>query len=172
MFRKATENDIESVTEIYRLIHDEEEAGRASIGWKREIYPTKETAKEALKSGDLFVLEEEGIVVASARINQNQVNEYALADWEYPASDAEIMVLHTLTVSPKHSGKGYGRQFVSFYEDFAKKHGCRYLRIDTNEKNEKARKFYRKLGYKEVGIVPCVFNGIENVQLVCIEKKL
>ena len=31
---------------------------------------------------------------------------------------------------------------------------------------------YQKLGYEEIGIVPCVFNGIEGVQLVLLEKRL
>ena len=44
--------------------------------------------------------------------------------------------------------------------------------MDTNEKNTNARKLYKKLGYKEPGIVPCVFNGIDGVQLVCLEKTL
>ena len=46
------------------------------------------------------------------------------------------------------------------------------LRMDTNAKNENARRFYKKLGYSEVGIVPCVFNGIDGVNLVLLEKKL
>ena len=82
------------------------------------------------------------------------------------------MVLHTLVVSPTIENRGYGRAFVSFYEDFARKHGCSYLRMDTNQKNTRARQFYKKLGYREVGIVPCTFNGIIGVQLVCLEKKL
>ena len=35
-----------------------------------------------------------------------------------------------------------------------------------------ARAMYQKLGYEERGIVPCVFNGIPGVQLVCLEKYL
>ena len=66
----------------------------------------------------------------------------------------------------------YGRAFVAFYEDYARKNGCICLRIDTNEKNENARRLYAKLGYREAGIVPCVFNGIPGVNLVCLEKKL
>jgi len=31
---------------------------------------------------------------------------------------------------------------------------------------------YKRLGYREAGIVPCVFNGIPDVMLVCLEKKL
>ena len=31
---------------------------------------------------------------------------------------------------------------------------------------------YKKLGYKEIGIVPTVFNGIPDVMLVMLEKSI
>lgn len=172
MIRKARLEDIPAIAEIYDEIHTEEEAGRVSIGWIREIYPTRETAEMALKCGDLYVLEDEGKVVAAGRLNQLQEPSYAEADWAYDAKEEEVMVLHTLVVSPKGENRGYGKSFVAFYEAFALEHGCKYLRMDTNQKNSRARKFYNKMGYKEVGIVPCVFNGIKGVQLVCLEKKV
>ena len=172
MIRKALPIDIPAVARIYDEIHTEEDAGRASIGWVRSIYPTRKTAETALEDGDLYVIEEEGRIVAAARLNQKQEASYAEADWEYDAAEAEVMVLHTLVVSPKAGNRGWGKAFVRFYEDFALKHGCKYLRMDTNEKNSRARSFYKNMGYKEVGIVPCVFNGIKGVPLVCLEKKL
>ena len=66
--------------------------------------------------------------------------------------------------------KGYGKAFVSFYEEYAKQHNCRKLCMDTNMINQRDRKMYHNLGYQEVDIVPCVFNGIPDVQLVCLEK--
>lgn len=44
--------------------------------------------------------------------------------------------------------------------------------MNTNAKNAAARRLYQKLGYAELDIVPCIFNGIPNVQLVLLEKKL
>lgn len=44
--------------------------------------------------------------------------------------------------------------------------------MDTNARNTAARALYKKLGYQEIGIVPTVFNGIPDVQLVLIEKTL
>ncbi|MBR2021136.1 MAG: GNAT family N-acetyltransferase, partial [Clostridia bacterium] len=90
----------------------------------------------------------------------------------YNAPENEVMVLHTLAVSPKHFGKGIGKKFVEFYEQYALSNGCRYLRMDTNANNTKARAMYKKLGYKEIGIVDCVFNGIKGVGLVLLEKTL
>lgn len=172
MIRKAAAKDICAVAQIYDEIHTEEEAGRAVIGWVRNVYPTRGTAETALAADDLYVLEDAGEIVAAARINQEQVPEYESAGWEFDAADSKVMVLHTLVVSPSARSRGYGKQFVVFYEKLAKNCNCPYLRMDTNEKNKNARRFYQKMGYKEVGIVPCVFNGIEGVRLVCLEKKL
>ena len=171
--RKGRPEDIPAVAAIYDRILAEEEAGRASVGWVRGVYPTRATAQAALEAGELFVLERDGAVMAAAKINQEQVPEYVNARWAAPdAPEEEIMVLHTLVVDPLQGGKGCGTEFVRFYEDYALSHGCRYLRMDTNAKNSAARSLYARLGYREADIVPCDFNGISGVQLVCLEKTL
>ena len=170
--REATKNDIDSIEKIYENIHDEEEKGLTTIGWIRNIYPTRKTAEDALERKDLFVMEDEGKIVAVAIINQIQVDEYKYATWKHSAKDDEIMVLHGLVVDPYQKSKGYGKAFIAFYENYAKQHNCTTLRMDTNVRNTKARNLYQKLGYEEIGIVKCVFNGIPDVQLVCLEKYL
>ena len=171
--RKAVQADIPQVAAIYDRILTEEEQGRAVVGWIRGVYPTERTARDALAAGTLFVLEQEGKIAAAAKIDRNQVPEYDNAPWRYPdAPDSQVMVLHTLVVDPAFAGRGCGKQFVAFYEEHARACGCPYLRMDTNAKNAAARRLYSRLGYWEVGIVPCAFNGIPDVQLVCLEKKL
>lgn len=172
MMRKAEMRDVEQVAAIFERIHDEEAAGRATTGWLRAVYPVRQTAVGAVGRGDLFVEEEDGTVVAAGIINQIQVPEYALCEWRYDAPDEKIMVLHTLVVDPAAGGRGYGKKFVRGYEAYAAGRGCPYLRMDTNERNVRARALYAKLGYQEPGIVPCTFNGIPGVRLVCLEKKL
>ena len=171
--RKAVQADIPQVAAIYDRILTEEEQGRAVVGWIRGVYPTERTARDALAAGTLFVLEQEGKIAAAAKIDRNQVPEYDNAPWRYPdAPDSQVMVLHTLVVDPAFAGRGCGKQFVAFYEEHARACGCPYLRMDTNAKNAAARRLYSRLGYWEAGIVPCAFNGIPDVQLVCLEKKL
>ena len=169
--RKATAADIDAVEAIYNKILDEEEAGRACIGWQRGVYPTRRTAEESLALGELYVLEDGG-VKAAARINSEQVPEYALAAWERDAPEEKVLVLHTLVVDPDAKGRGYGTKFVDFYEEMGRTTGRPFLRMDTNQKNRAARTLYHKLGYREAGIVPCEFNGISGVGLVCLEKTL
>ena len=172
MIRKATSVDIPAISAIYERIHDAEAAGRLSTGWLRGVYPTEATARAALAAGDLFVLESEGRIVAAARINRIQVPDYAFVNWQYAARDDQVMVLHTLTVDPMRSGRGHGRAFLAFYEEYALQNGCPVLRIDTNAKNAAARAMYAHHGYIESGVIPTVFNGIPNVRLVCMEKRL
>lgn len=172
IIRKATTGDLSGVEAIYNEIHDAEGAGSAAIGWIRGIYPVRATAEAALQRGDLFVMEKDGLLFGAAIINQIQVDDYYGAPWEHAVPDEQVCVLHTLVISPKAGGKGLGRQFVQFYEDYARNHGCPELRIDTNARNLRARAMYKKLGYTEICIVPTVFNGIPDVNLVLLEKNL
>ncbi len=170
LIRKADENDIKEINEIYDRVLEREERGEISTGWIRGVYPTEKTVREAFDAGELFAAFDNGRAVASARINRVQVPEYANAAWKYNAPDDRVMVLHTLAVDPMCAGKGIGSGFVKFYEDYAAENNCPYLRMDTNERNTAARRLYNKLGYREADIVPCDFNGIHGVRLVCLEK--
>jgi len=171
--RTAHCGDLQAVEEIYNQIHTEEKAGRTTTCWIRDVYPTIHTAEGALDRGDLFVMEDDGgELVGAAIINQQQVDVYANGSWQHDAPPEEVMVLHTLVISPAQANKGLGKIFVHFYEQYAIEKGCRFLRMDTNVKNTRARAVYAKLGYREAGVVPCVFNGIQGVELVLLEKCL
>lgn len=171
-FRKADAADIPAIEKIYDHTHDEEEAGNTTTGWKRGIYPTLHTAEDSLARDDMYVAEIGGKVIATGIINREQVDVYADCDWKYKAPDDEVAVLHTLAVDPDSRGKGIGPSFVKFYEQLARDWGCVVLRIDTNETNTAARKMYKKLGYIETDTVPTNFNGLKDINLVLLEKKL
>ena len=172
MIRKAILDDLDAISAIYDAIHDREEAGLAVIGWNRAIYPTRASGEASIRAGDMYVLEEDGRILAAAKINQKQEESYAQGTWTHEAADSEVLVLHTLVVHPEAAGRGIGKRFVAFYEECAARMACPYLRMDTNARNAAARALYRKLGYIEVSIVPCVFNGIAGVNLVLLEKTL
>ena len=90
--------------------------------------------------------------------------------WSRRIGEDDALVLHTLVIDPSSSGNGYGTRFVRFYEELAASYGIHDLRMDTNERNQRARRLYARLGYREAGIIPTVFNGIEGVGLVLLEK--
>ena len=134
-FRKAEEKDIERIWQIYLENHIEEEAGKAVIGWNRNIYPTKATAEAALMRDDLFVLEDESGVMGTAVINQEQMDVYPLGNWQYDAADEEIMVLHTLVISTKASRKGYAKQMLKLMLEECKKINFEKVLICCDKEN-------------------------------------
>ena len=170
IIRKAVLQDISSIAEIYNGICDAQAEGKMVVSWIKGVYPTEDTALAALQRDDLFVMEEKDKIVGTAIINQKQMDSYYNADWKFPAEDKEVMVLHTLAISPEFGRKGYGSEFVKYYEEYAREKGCPYLRMDTNAINKTARALYKKLGYEEIGIIPCDFNGIPGFQMVLLEK--
>ena len=172
VIRKAMPGDIDGIAVIYENIHTAEENGEAVTGWIRGIYPERATAQAALERGDLFVCLYGGDIVGSAILNKTQLPEYRGASWKYDLPDEKIMVMHTLVIDPCSKAKGFGRMFEAFYEKYALENGCEALRIDTNSRNIAARRFYEKIGYTEIDIVPCDFNGIKGIDLVLLEKKI
>lgn len=166
--KKARLSDVDKAEEIYNELFDSEAV--ECTGWIKGVYPTRETLLKALYDDELYVMKNDGEIVGVARIDTNQVDVYKNVSWKYQTDRA--FVLHTLVIRPSEHKKGYASQFVKFYENLAIENGCHVLRMDTNAKNTKARALYKKLGYREAGIVPCIFNGIPDVMLVCLEKKI
>ena len=126
IIRKAKAGDLDAIEKIYNKILLKEEEGQLTTGWERGIYPRRETAKAALKRNDMFIIEDEGSIVGSGVINKDQLDVYAKAKWKFDAKNCEVMVLHTLAIDPDKSGRGYGKRFVKFYEDYGRKNGCKY----------------------------------------------
>lgn len=171
--RKATFNDIDSIASIYKKIHALEEAGKVSIGWNSQVYPIRETALDALKADTLFVMTINDEVVASAIINQEQPSAYFSMEWNFPASDDSVGVLHTLVVDPSFGKQGLGKVFVSFFEKYCKERGYEVVRLDTQVKNTRPFNMYLNLGYKLAGICNTPFQDLPcNVELAMFEKKL
>ncbi len=172
VIRLATDGDIEAISRIYSRIHDAEESGATDIGWTRDIYPTRDTAVQALTRGDLYVMQRGGDVVASAIINHSQDESYSRGNWLAEPDADSILVLHTLTVDPDCGGNGLGRRFIDFYEALAHQKSCSSLRLDTQHINKRATNLYTRLGYRHAGTVTSSFFGIRIVTLHLFEKSL
>lgn len=52
---KASHEDAEHIAQLYSVIHDAEENGQITIGWKRNVYPTKQTAIDAIGKENMFL---------------------------------------------------------------------------------------------------------------------
>ena len=172
MTRLATEEDLPQIASIYEEILSQEEATQSYTNWIRGVYPTIETARNALQQGWLYVIEQEGAICATAILNHVQLPEYQEIDWAYPGEGEQIFVIHTLCVPPSRSGQGLARSFVAFAEDLAAQKGCTALRLDTYEGNLPAASLYTKLGWRYAGSAYFLFQGVIPEVLKCFEKQI
>ena len=94
MIRPARDADLDPIARIYDEILDLEDARPVSYtNWQRGRYPTRDTARQALEEGTLWVLEEEGAVCGCVNLNGVQLPEYSQIPWSIPAAPEEVGVI-------------------------------------------------------------------------------
>ncbi|MEG1448135.1 MAG: GNAT family N-acetyltransferase [Oscillospiraceae bacterium] len=171
MIRKATMKDLGKIENLYNHVLDYEKIHKF-CGWEHGIYPTVITAINGIESNCMFIGEENDECFGSAILNQIQAHEYKNINWSYPASDDDILVIHTLCISPLFKKQGKGAEFLEFAEAYAKKLGLKYIRLDTHENNIPAFSLYTKCGYNYVETAPFTMLDGSSKNLKCLEKKL
>ena len=93
-------------------------------------------------------------------------------DWQYPAPPEQVLVIHTLTMPPEMSGKGYGTRMVRFAMEEARRMGCRVIRLDTYVGNLPAQRLYSKLGFRISGRKLVSHHGLFDSELFYLEYAL
>ena len=93
-------------------------------------------------------------------------------DWEYPAKDEDVMVLHTLRSLLPEQGGGSAPDLSSFMSSTLWNTAAIICGSIPTGKIRRPGDCIKKLGYQERGIIPCTFNGIRDVFLVCLEKRI
>ncbi len=173
MIRPAKESDLTAISKIYDEILDEEERRPVSYtNWQRGKYPTAHSARLALDEGTLWVAEEAGEVYGCVNLNAVQLPEYDAIPWSIPTGRDQVMVIHTLVISPRWAGRGKAREMVAFCEDEARRQGKTVIRLDTYEGNAPANAMYPRLGYHFAGATEFFFQGFIHEILNCYEKPL
>lgn len=172
MIRKATQEDIKRVAQIYEDHLRAEAEGKNWSNWRLGLYPVEATAQKALDEGWLYVGEDEKGIFGSYILNKNQAEEYRKIPWHYEAADEEVLVIHTLCIAPERRGEKKGEEFCLAAEEIARKMGCRVIRIDTWEGNLPAQALYKKMGYELAGGCDFFFANAYINPLVCLDKLL
>jgi ribosomal protein S18 acetylase RimI-like enzyme len=72
-----------------------------------------------------------------------------------PLTDA-VYDLYWMAVAPEEQGKGYGKELVDWLEKRVREAGGRMIVVETSSqpKYEGTRRFYLRLGYKEISRIP------------------
>jgi ribosomal protein S18 acetylase RimI-like enzyme len=66
-----------------------------------------------------------------------------------PVTSEPAGYVSMLAVVPEAEGQGIARQLMAAAEDWARSHGFRCLSLDVFASNERARRFYDRIGFSE-----------------------
>lgn len=148
MIRVAKESDLDEIMRIVRETIAVMTAENNSQ-WSA-AYPALDDFQNDLKSGSLFICEEDGKVVGFLCINRTEAPEYAAVDWN---SDETRFVLHRMAVDVTARRNGIGQRLLAFAEEYAVKSGAYYLRTDTFSRNSGMNALFRRCGFQKTGEV-------------------
>ncbi len=154
----ATESDKEEVMALYRA-----QLGREFCPWN-EYYPSYETIDDDLSRDALFVMKENGRIIASISIDKDDAVE-ALECWSKELAPGGE--LSRLAVSPEMQNRGIARKMATHGMALLKERGFKSIHFLVNRHNKKALQSYSHLGFNKVG--ECF---MYNQEFLCYEKEL
>ncbi len=142
-FIKAAASDLKSA---YGLFDAAIEAGNTC--WNKD-YPGREIPLEDVEQGWLYLLKEEGELIAAFSI----LPEDDLDDAHIPWTDGNSCVLARLCVRPDRQGKGVAKRVMGCALEQAKALGFTSARFLCDLRNPVALGLYHSLGYESLGRV-------------------
>ena len=147
---KAEPDQFREVREFYFDVIDGIGDADDSVGWKKDIYPAPEFLKESICSGELYIVEDDGMIIGAMVLNHLHNDEYRKIRWPVQADDSEVLVIHALGVRPSHRGKGCAKQMVHFAIDYAIGKQQKAVRIDVLKGNQAAKRLYSGMGFRYI----------------------
>ena len=136
--------------ELYYAVIDDIGDSKDSVGWQKDIYPSREFLRDATENEELFVGTEGGAVIGAMVMNHQFNEEYRKCPWPIQADDGEVTIIHALAVHPMQKQKGYAKQLVQFAIDYGREHQQKAIRIDVLPRNRNAKKLYSGMGFRHV----------------------
>jgi len=157
IFRHAKESEKVFILSLYN--HDRHKPYTA---WD-DTYPCMDIIEENLQQNNLFVLEENGTIVGSIAIN----NENEL-DNEKIFSNPKALEFGRVIINPLYRGKGYSHLLLNNIEKEIKARGYNAIHICVYTNDNIALSLYHKDGYKQL-IQKTLF---DDVAFVIFEKEI
>ncbi len=141
MIRKATNNDILAISELYceqfremaKLIPDFIKEGNQSTEFIENTIANEES--------DILVYENAGIVVGFILLQAKTRPDF---EFMHPGKYCYIM---DIIVTKIHRGKGFGTALMNAAKKWAKERNCNFINLDVLANNPDAIKLYEKLGF-------------------------
>lgn len=141
MVRKATNNDISAIAELYR--EQFREMSKLIPDFIKDGDQSKEFIENTItnKESDILVYESEGIVVGFILLQAKTRPDFPFM---LPGKYCYIM---DIIVTENHRGKGFGTNLMKSAKNWAKERDCNFINLDVLVNNPGAIKLYSKLGF-------------------------
>ena len=141
--RLAIENDYKNIDKILNYIHNTHYSKKPNHFKKTTSIISEETYKELIKSENnkIFLLEVENKVVGICNVNIIDLEETNLIEGR------TILQIGNIGVLPDYQGYGYGKMLIEFIKKYKFHKKIDTLQLIVWDFNEKAIKFYKKMGF-------------------------
>ncbi|MGN0778431.1 MAG: GNAT family N-acetyltransferase [Aristaeellaceae bacterium] len=139
---QATAADIPAVCAFYQRVIASMIAGGLTM-WKWGEYPSEAVLTEDIRQGWLYMVQEEGHILACVAVNQIAEDDYANLPWQ---EEGKVGLFHRLAVAPESQGKHLAEGVMEGVKDVLRAQGCTVLRGDVYGGNPKALRLYQRIG--------------------------
>ena len=141
MVRKATNNDIPAIAELYR--EQFREMAKLIPNFIKEGDQSVEFLEKTISDdvSDILVYENDGIVVGFILLQAKERPDF---DFMLPGKYCYIM---DIIVTESHRNKGFATALMISAKDWAKEQDCSFINLDVLSNNTGAISLYKKLGF-------------------------
>ncbi len=150
IFKKATQADTSAIWDLLQGAIARRKAD-GSIQWQ-DGYPNPEVVANDIRKGAGYVLIQEGLIIGYVAILINDEPEYARLKGNWLTKD-DFVVFHRVAVAETHLGKGVAKELFLHIEEFAREHGIKSIKADTNFDNKAMLYLFDKFQYSYCGEV-------------------
>ena len=139
--RLSNVNDLDFLMDITRRCIDY--LNEQGIYQWDEIYPSRKDFHNDIAEQHLYSIINDDKLCGCICINQFEYPGYENANWMGSA----FFVIHKMIIDPQKEGQGFGKFVMLQTEKIARAKHKDSIRLDCFKENERANKFYQKLGY-------------------------
>lgn len=146
MIRNANLNDLDRIMEIRdKAVVNMKEQG--IYQWPSS-YPDLETFKKDINDNDLYVKEDDNLVIGVCAIKrENDLAYKEVKGWSFDDS----FVIHRIIIDPLYQSKHIANEFIEKSVCIAKENSLQCVKVDTHPDNFKMKKFLLRNNFKYVG---------------------
>ena len=150
LIRKACENDLSVIADLAKFVR----GNMVLSGLEQWVgdYPNIDNFRKDFLNDGLFVLVLDNEIIGSCSILKENDVAYKEVVW----NGINALVVHRILVSPKHQGKGYGKDLLIYALEKARLEGYDAVKIDTHPDNIKMQRMLKSMGFSFKGYLASI----------------